>query len=267
MKSIRNINSKFIPILKARTATLLQPLNFRLSRYATHYIETEISTLREAYLSLAKDKVFVENLTIVTPKKPFKLISSTPRERVRLAHALKIEGSDKSTRHSYSDIYSDILMSLGARPTIVEVGIGSSTPSSIGFMGKGYKAGASLRAWQSFLPNARIIGADIDESTLLPQKGIELKYLDQTNKNSLIQFSNFLGPESCDLIIDDGLHNPLAGLKTFEALWPCLKPGGFYVIEDMSAPLVHFYNDLGYIFSDITHKFFDLSKERSRVTN
>ena len=37
-----------------------------------------------------------------------------------------------------------------------------------------------------------------------------------------------------DLVIDDGDHSWAGNTKTIEALWPLVKPGGWYVIEDVS---------------------------------
>jgi hypothetical protein len=36
-----------------------------------------------------------------------------------------------------------------------------------------------------------------------------------------------------DLIIDDGEHKPVANELTLLAFWPYLKPGGFFIIEDV----------------------------------
>ena len=267
MNKNRLLNSKLKSELNGMIARWLQPLNFKLSRHATRYITSEINSLKSAYLWLSRNETFIGNQF---KEVPIIFLSSDPinsNMQSILNLALRAEGSDKTTLHSYDEIYSHILQTLSTKPTILEIGVGSSISSSIGFMGKGYRAGASLRAWKSLLPNARIIGADIDESTLIPQEGIELKYVDQTSGDSLAELSDFLGSHSCDLIIDDGLHSPLAALNTFNALWPCLKSGGFYVIEDMSAPLAAFYRDMSLIFEDVSHSFYDMSAARSRITN
>ena len=42
------------------------------------------------------------------------------------------------------------------------------------------------------------------------------------------------GLDKFDLIIDDGLHTMEANLRTLEIVFPYLKDGGIYVIEDVN---------------------------------
>ena len=252
---------------KSRISKIMQPLNFKLSRHSYQYLETEIASLRSAYKVILSNTIFESQVESSIRAIAWNNKKASRNEKIKLAKILKAEGSDKSTRHSYSDTYSDILVNLNATPTIVEVGIGSAVPANVGFMGPGYRAGASLRAWKKFLPDSHVIGADIDESTLAPQEGLVLRHIDQSDSQSLRNFADFLGLQTCDLIVDDGLHSPLAAVNTFTALWPCVKTGGFFVIEDMSSPLKSFYRDLAYLFYDVTYEFREMSDQRSRITN
>lgn len=45
-----------------------------------------------------------------------------------------------------------------------------------------------------------------------------------------------IGKTGFDLIVDDGLHTFTARKTLFEASFDRLKPGGLYVIEDVSVP-------------------------------
>jgi hypothetical protein len=36
-----------------------------------------------------------------------------------------------------------------------------------------------------------------------------------------------------DVVIDDGSHVPEHQLISFESLWPAVKPGGLYIVEDL----------------------------------
>ena len=42
-----------------------------------------------------------------------------------------------------------------------------------------------------------------------------------------------MGLNGMDLIIDDGDHTSAGQLETIAAMWPKLKPGGYYFIEDI----------------------------------
>lgn len=39
-------------------------------------------------------------------------------------------------------------------------------------------------------------------------------------------------PDGFDLIVDDASHDGVLTRRTWELLWPLVRPGGFYVIED-----------------------------------
>ena len=60
-----------------------------------------------------------------------------------------------------------------------------------------------------------------------------------TSLREIAQIANVdLSEESSkfDLIIDDGSHASIHHIVTLDSLYPCLKNGGIYVIEDMGAP-------------------------------
>jgi hypothetical protein len=225
-------------------------------------MELEVKNLFEAHKILIGKMEMRKGEELGTLK-----LNYSEKAKTNLSKILEQEGSDKATIHSYDLIYEPILENLGDKIRIVEIGIGSSDPGSKGFMGKGYSAGASLRAWKKFKPNAEVIGADIDHSTLAPQIGLELKFVDQLDQESLSKFSEFLGINSCDLIIDDGLHNPLAAINTITALWRNIRPNGYYVIEDMSRITKSFYINLASILPDSKVAFIDMSKKKNRATN
>jgi len=92
--------------------------------------------------------------------------------------------------------------------------------------------GASLRMWSEYLPNANITGFDIeDKSSLSFNKNVNVKLLDQSNKEQLEKLSN--ENKDIDIIIDDGSHIIEHQIMTFELLFNSLKSGGQYIIEDL----------------------------------
>ena len=60
---------------------------------------------------------------------------------------------------------------------------------------------------------------------------------DQANKTLLEDITLQIaeqGEAGLDMIVDDGGHTMNQQITTFEALWPTIRPGGVYVIEDLS---------------------------------
>lgn len=96
--------------------------------------------------------------------------------------------------------------------------------------------GGSLALWRDFFPQTEIVAID-NNLSLLPAgtrehletccERIEIKHLDVIRETDKLQE---LG--EFDLIVDDGPHGPKGTIPAFEALWPKLRPGGLYIIED-----------------------------------
>ena len=108
------------------------------------------------------------------------------------------------------------------------------------------RPGASLRAWHDFLPEAKIIGADIDPEILFSEGRIRCQHVDQLDLDSLARFASSL-PHQADVIIDDGLHSVQANLHTIQALLPSCRQGGWFFIEDIFPPQIDFFLALSWI--------------------
>ena len=102
----------------------------------------------------------------------------------------------------------------------------------------GVKTGASIRLWQRYFPNARIVGVDIRPRELSNAKRIVLVQGDQSDRSFLERLARDYGPFG--LIIDDGSHVPSHQILTFEALFPHLLSGGVYVCEDVHTSLTKY---------------------------
>lgn len=107
---------------------------------------------------------------------------------------------------------------------MLEVGIGTKeTMKHV----DGYLPGASLFMWRDYFPNAEIWGVDSDRRALTEFESIRSVHSDSTDPELVSKL-----PRSFDLVVDDGSHNAEIQFKTFLNLWPLVRDGGLYIIED-----------------------------------
>lgn len=133
------------------------------------------------------------------------------------AEGKHVNGSDKESNHAYGDAYESIIGDLreSAR-LIMEVGIAD---------------GSSLLAWSEVFPHAICVGMDIHHSDRAHGDRIEFHRGDQ---RSLEDCRRAAGYRSFDFICEDATHELDATLQTLLYLWPNVKPGGVYVIEEFA---------------------------------
>ena len=128
-------------------------------------------------------------------------------------------GTDKSSvAHDYLRFYERFF--------------GALRTSSASILEIGSFDGASLKTWEAYFENSRIVGADINPATLRFGHGrIRVEILDQSNVEQLVALAVKHGP--FDIIIEDGSHQWEHQITTLRTLFPFLKKGGFYIVEDL----------------------------------
>jgi cephalosporin hydroxylase len=97
----------------------------------------------------------------------------------------------------------------------------------------GVQNGGSLEIWKKYLPqNSEIYGVDVDEKcTLLKfSEGISFHLGSAVDRDFI---EKTFGDIQFDLILDDGSHICNEVIQAFEYLWPKIKNGGRYVVEDI----------------------------------
>jgi hypothetical protein len=96
----------------------------------------------------------------------------------------------------------------------------------------GVKAGGSLRMWKEYFPNAKIFGVDKQRYCKESEED-RIKIFIGNSKSERFLRGVISKVGLLDIIIDDGAH--LAGYPeaAFRSLFPSLKYGGIYVIEDL----------------------------------
>jgi hypothetical protein len=141
-------------------------------------------------------------------------------------------GSDKSSTHNLHWLYGWLLPQPDEVEAVLEIGLGTNNVDVVSHMGRGGKPGASLRAFRDYLPKAQLFGADIDRRVLFNEDRISTFFADQTDSTTLANLGARVG-RRCDLIIDDGLHSPLANIATLKFALNRLRSGGAFVVEDI----------------------------------
>jgi len=110
-----------------------------------------------------------------------------------------------------------------------------ATPPEGGFkeiLEIGVVGGGGHRAWSSVFPSANVWGFDIDPSTVIEKRKIKTFVADLLSEEPSKRVSGLL-PDTFHLIVDDGWHQPEAGLKSLKHSLPRLSAGGYCVIEDV----------------------------------
>lgn len=137
-----------------------------------------------------------------------------------------IYGSDKAGSHFYATHYFEHFYKLRHKKLkILEIGVGGC--------GDQYSGGASLRMWERYFPKSMIYSIDIYEKSALQEKRIKIFQGSQADEPFLKNICGQIGP--LDIIIDDGSHTVSHVLTSFKTLFPFLKEGGIYVIEDIQS--------------------------------
>lgn len=118
--------------------------------------------------------------------------------------------TDKITVQGFYPHYLRIAADLGASARVCEIGVDQ---------------GESLRMWQALFPLGDVAGVDINAGATWPEgtTRIEARQDDPA-------LPGMVGPR--ELIVDDASHLGGPTTATFNLLWPCVTPGGYYVIED-----------------------------------
>ncbi|BAX99809.1 putative methyltransferase [Mycobacteroides stephanolepidis] len=122
----------------------------------------------------------------------------------------------------------------------------------------GVDRGGSLQMWRTYLPDATIVGLDINPGSARydnPQCGIHVRVGDQTDTAFLGRVVDEFGP--FDTVLDDGGHTPKQMISSFQYLFPRLKPGGVYIVEDVCANYWTVYRDQRESFIDFTKWLMD----------
>jgi len=128
--------------------------------------------------------------------------------------------------HNYVEIYEHLFAPLRTSTRrILEIGV---------------LHGYSMRMWEEYFPSAKIIGVDIRPNPKVDSARVTTVVADQGRREDLKAVLDKFGGDY-DIIIDDGGHRMNHQQVSLAALFPALRPGGFYIIEDMHTSFPQFY--------------------------
>ena len=99
--------------------------------------------------------------------------------------------------------------------------------------------GGSIKIWEQYFIKGKIIGVESGVEAQVSEHSfgerVSIKNVDQTDP--------ILAEEEYDIIIDDGGHTMKQQICSFEMLFPKVKKGGMYIIEDLETSYIERYND------------------------
>jgi hypothetical protein len=152
--------------------------------------------------------------------------TSVPDEGIRdpLSRIAAATTTDKWWLHNYTPIYESHFREIRDSVTcLLELGIGGQENPAVG--------GHSLRMWKQYFPKATIIGVDIYDKSEHADDRIKILRGSQSDPAFVQQVIADYGP--FDIVIDDGSHFSPDVVASLELLWPAVRQGGFYVVEDI----------------------------------
>lgn len=163
-------------------------------------------------------------------------------------------GNDRGDQHFEAHHYTEIYYSLfylWQNNPIKMLEIGVMDPRF---------PGTSIKMWKSFFSDLKFVGMDINPDALkLQEDGVSVFIGDQGKPDHLMSLINTYLQEY-DIIIDDGSHIMSDILTSFNILYPMVKPGGYYIIEDL-----HCKQARGREVYDSIQEYLDYQKDKSEI--
>ena len=126
----------------------------------------------------------------------------------------------------YYPAYRELAAQIGTAGRVLEIGVAY---------------GGSLMMWQELFPEGLIAGADWDPGATWPEGTAQIRCAQ--DDPLLPELAAGISPGGWDLIVDDASHDGALTEAAFRLLWPLVKPGGWYVIEDWQLAVIEPWKD------------------------
>lgn len=142
-------------------------------------------------------------------------------------------GSDKgSTKHRYTELYQMLFLPYRNRKiNFLEMGLLIGGPEHGIDKDRVTNDCPSIRMWLEYFPSAMIHGLDISDFSWFEQERFKFFRCDMDTRENIREAAKDM--PDMDIIIDDASHASHHQQNAFLELFPRLKSGGLYIIEDM----------------------------------
>ncbi len=200
-----------------------------------------------------KDKIKVNDLTFG--------LQVHLKEDIRNQHEGLVFYKDKKL----IDMYESYFLSLNPQPRfrhVLEIGMWD---------------GGSAVFWHELLKPQNLIGIDLLKSRgghafeaykkAHPETFSDYWEVDQTDRSRLVSIiKSHLGTEDLDLVFDDASHRYHQSLASFNIVFPYLRKGGYYIIEDWAwGHWLHEDSSAYPAFTEPTRLIFELVQAAANV--
>ncbi len=142
-------------------------------------------------------------------------------------------GSDKgSKKHRYTELYHMLFLPLRDREIrFLEMGLLIGGPEQGNAPNRKTDDLPSIRMWLDYFPNAEIYGLDISDFSWFEHDRFRFIRCNMDKRENIANACRNL--EDFDVIIDDASHASHHQQNAFLELFPKLKSGGIYIVEDL----------------------------------
>jgi len=128
------------------------------------------------------------------------------------------KGTQHFEAHGYTEFYAHLVPEHGAFD-LLEIGV---------------KYGSSLWMWNHWNKEMKVYGIDIEPLCCPLHPNVSVSVGSQSDYAFLKSTAD--QAKAFDVIIDDGSHRYSDIMTSFITLWPYVRYGGYYIIEDLHAP-------------------------------
>ena len=132
--------------------------------------------------------------------------------------------------HGFTDFYEQLLLPMkDTAEKVCEIGIAS---------------GGSIVVWQEYFKNATVYAIDIEDYSKMNSARVKTFVADQANRKLLQSFIRKYKSDY-DFILDDGGHSMEQQQVSLGFFFKHVKPGGYYIIEDVHTSISYLYPGFG----------------------